>query len=86
MPADADTVNEVCRRLHEHESFDELLAQLRQAHGRLMRAARRATDIEQPCLRRANGETMSGRQRLELLARHWAEHVRGLQEAAKAVV
>ena len=22
VPADSDTVNEVCRRLHEHESFD----------------------------------------------------------------
>src|SRR5438132_8062909 len=42
VPADADTVNEICRRLHEHESFDELLTQLRQAHGRLVRAARGA--------------------------------------------
>src|SRR5262245_19837081 len=42
VPADADTVNEVCRRLHEQESFDELLDQLRQAHGRLMRAAGKA--------------------------------------------
>ena len=39
IPADADTVNEVCRRLHEHESIDELIGQLRQAHARLMRAA-----------------------------------------------
>src|SRR5919204_2641059 len=40
VPADADTVNEVCRRLHEHESFDELLTQLRRSHARLVRAAR----------------------------------------------
>src|SRR6266545_5390477 len=39
VPADADTVNEVCRRLHEHETVDELLAQLRLAHARLIRAA-----------------------------------------------
>jgi len=26
---------------------------------------------------------MTGRQRLELLARHWTEHVQQLQEAAK---
>src|SRR3989442_11788794 len=25
LPTDADGINEVCRRLHEHESFDELL-------------------------------------------------------------
>jgi hypothetical protein len=55
---------------------------VRLAHGRLMRAARGAPDLEAPCFRRANGEVLSGRQRLELLARHWTEHVRGLQAAA----
>lgn len=83
LPADADRINEVCRRLHEHESFDELLAQVKQAHARLTRAARNAPDLDAPCFRRANGETVSLRQRLEVLARHWAEHVRELQAAAK---
>ncbi len=82
LPTDADGINEVCRRLHEHESFDELLTQLRQAHARLGHAARSA-DIDKPCFRRPNGETVTGRQRLEVLARHWAEHVRELQAAAK---
>jgi len=84
LPADADTINEVCRRLHEHESYDELLAQVQQAHARLVCAAQNAPDLDQPCFRRPNGETVTGRQRLEVLARHWAEHVRGLQAAAKA--
>ncbi len=83
VPADADIVNEVCRRLHEHESLDELLAQVRQAHARLVRAARNAPDLDKPCFQRATGEIMTGRQRLELLARHWSEHVRELREAAK---
>lgn len=83
VPADSDTVNEVCRRLHEGESLDELLAQVRQAHARLLRAARAAPDLDQPCFQRATGETMTGRQRLEVLARHWAEHVQELQAAAK---
>lgn len=83
VPADSDTVNEVCRRLHEHESFDDLLAQLRQAHARLLSAARAAPDLDRPCFRRSTGEVMTGRQRLELLARHWAEHVRELREAAR---
>ncbi len=81
VPADSDTVNEVCRHLHEHESLDELLAQVRQAHARLVRAARNAPDLDKPCFQRATGELMTGRQRLELLARHWAEHVRELQVA-----
>jgi hypothetical protein len=83
VPADSDTVNEVCRRLHEGESFDELLAQLRLAHGRLLRAARRSPDLDRPCFRRASGEVMTGRQRLELLAHHWTEHVAELQAAAE---
>jgi hypothetical protein len=86
LPTDADGINEVCRRLHAHESFDELLTQLRQAHARLVHAARNASDIDKPCFRRPNGELVSGRQRLEVLARHWAEHVRELQAAAKSTV
>jgi len=84
LPTDADGINEVCRRLHERESFDELLTQLRQAHARLGHAARNASDIDKPCFRRPNGELVTGRQRLEVLARHWAEHVRELQAAAKS--
>ena len=84
VPTDADTVNEVCRRLHEHESVDELLAQLRQAHARLVRAARAVPSLDTPCFQRAGGELLTGRQRLEGLARHWAEHVRALQGAAGA--
>jgi hypothetical protein len=82
VPADSDTVNEVCRRLHEHETVDELLAQVRQAHARLVRAAREAPDLDAGCFRRATGEVMTGRQRLELLARHWTEHVNELKDAA----
>jgi hypothetical protein len=82
VPGDADTVNEVCRRLHEHETFDELLTQVRLAHGRLLRAARSAPDLDRPCFRRANGETLTGRQRLELLAHHWREQVAELLAAA----
>jgi len=83
VPGDSDIVNEVCRRLHEHESVDGLLAQLKQAHARLMRAARQAPDLDTPCFRRANGESLTGAQRLELLAKHWTEHVQELQAAAR---
>ena len=82
VPGDSDIVNEVCRRLHEPETFDDLLVQVRLAHGRLMRAARSAPDLGRPCFQRANGEQLTGRQRLELLARHWREHVAELQAAA----
>ena len=83
VPADSDHVNEVCRRLRAHESYDELLTQLRLAHGRLMEAAHRAPDLDTPAFKRANGEVMTGAQRLEVLAKHWREHVHELQEAEK---
>jgi hypothetical protein len=81
VPGDSDVVNEVCRRLHAHESYDELLTQIRLAHGRLMQAARNAPDLDRPCFKRANGESLTGAQRLELLAKHWREHVHELQTA-----
>ena len=83
VPADADTVNETCRRLHEHESFEELLTQLRLAHARLVRAARQAPDLDRPCFKRSNGEVMTGGERLALLARHWTEHIHALHAATK---
>ena len=82
VSADADTVNEVSRRLREHESLDELLGQLRQAHARLVRAARESPDLDATCFKRSTGETMTGRQRLELITKHWAEHVEALRDAA----
>ena len=82
LPAGADHINDVCRKLHEHESIDELLGQLRLAHARLIRAARSASDIDTPAFKRPDGETVSVRQRLEVLARHWTEHVGELQAAA----
>src|SRR5215813_14834039 len=57
LAADADTINEVCRRLHAHESFDELLTQLRQAHARLMNAARSSNHLEPLASRASAGRT-----------------------------
>jgi hypothetical protein len=84
VPGDSDIVNEVCRRLHGQESYDELLTQIRLAHRRLMEAARNSPNLDAPCFKRANGETLTGAQRLDLLAKHWREHVHELQEAEQA--
>src|SRR5256884_6339521 len=64
VPADSDLVNEVCRRLHEHESFDELLAQVRQAHAPLGCAARNAPRPRKPPLWRGAGGRVTGRPRV----------------------
>src|SRR3990172_1016657 len=52
LAADSDTINEVWRRLRGHESLDELLAQLRQAHARLMRAGGEGQGLGPPPPRR----------------------------------
>jgi hypothetical protein len=49
-----------------------------------MRAGREVQDLDAPCLRRPNGEILTVRQRLEVIAHHWAEHVRELEQAARA--
>jgi hypothetical protein len=82
LPADSDHINEVWRRLHEPESVDDLLTQLKLAHARLMRAARSSPDLDRSCFKRVTGEVMTGRQRIELLAKHWAEHVEELKQAS----
>ena len=84
VPGDSDIVNEVCRRLHAQESYDDLLTQIRLSHARLMQAARSSPDLDKPCFKRVNGDTLTGAQRLELLAKHWREHVHELETADKA--
>jgi len=47
-----------------------------------VRAARDAPSLDAVCFKRSGGELLTVRQRLEGLARHWAEHVGALQAAA----
>jgi hypothetical protein len=79
VPTEWDTVNEVSRLLHEGESLDEVLAQVRQAHGRLQRAIADATDLDQPVLRRPDGKVVTGRERIEAITDHWLEHLHELE-------
>jgi hypothetical protein len=72
-------------RVLRGQSLEELLTQVRWAHARLVHAARRSPSLDAVCFKRANGEIMmTGRQRLQLLAKHWTEHVGELKAAAAA--
>ena len=75
----ADEINDACLRMHAGERFDDLVAELRRAQERLVSAARAAPDIDAPAFRRPDGETVSIRQRLEMIARHWRAHVEALR-------
>ena len=77
----ADEINDACLVLHAGESFDDLLRQLRLAQARLVRVAREAPDLDAPAFRMPDGRSVSIRQRLETIARHWRTHLQVLQVA-----
>jgi hypothetical protein len=81
VPADWDTINEICRILHEGETLDELMVQIRQAHACLHRAVANSPDLDRPCVRRPDGRLMTGQERLEAITDHWGEHLDELEPA-----
>ena len=77
----ADEVNDAALALYAGEDFDTLVGQLRQAQARLVRVARQASDLDAPAFRMPDGRTVSIRQRLETIARHWRGHLDALRDA-----
>ena len=82
VPADWDTINEICRILHEGETLDELMVQVRQAHARLHRAVANSPDLERPCLQQPNGTLMTANERIGAITEHWREHLAPLEPAS----
>jgi hypothetical protein len=81
LSAGADQINDVVLDLHGGESFADVARQLREAHGRLLKAARAATNLDAVAVRTLDGREMTVRQRLETIARHWRGHMQALKEA-----
>lgn len=81
LDADADALNarELAKR--QGKSFLELTARLRELQAQLSRAARSLPDLDAAVIVRANGSTLSGRERLEIMQRHWNQHAVELQAA-----
>jgi len=84
LTGSADEINAACLALHEGESFDDLIRQLREATRRLVRAAEAAPDLEAPAFATREGRTVSVRGRLETIARHWRGHLQALKDAEAA--
>jgi hypothetical protein len=82
VPTDWDTINEICRILHEGETLDELMVQIRQAHARLHRAIANSPDLDGPCLQRPNGTLMTASERIDAITEHWQEHLAELEPAS----
>ncbi len=83
LSGSADEINATCLRLHEGESFDELIAQLERGQERLLRAARRCDDLDAAAFAMPDGRVVSVRQRLRTIAGHWRGHARELDEAER---
>lgn len=64
--------------------FGGLVAEARELQARLVRAAQRATDANATVVVRADGTRQSVRQRLKVIAHHWAEHISELRAAGDA--
>jgi hypothetical protein len=79
VPADWDTINEICRILHEGETLDELMLQVRQAHARLHRAVANSPDLDRPCLQRPDGTLVTANERIGAITEHWQEHLAALE-------
>lgn len=81
VSAGADQTNATCLTLHQGESIPDLVAQLRRLHGRLVRVAAGASDLDAAAFRMPDGRTVSTGQRLETIARHWRGHLDALRQA-----
>ena len=86
FPADA-TVDEMNARAVAGlggRDMSRLADEVRRLQERLVRVARALTDLDAPVVVRHEGGYLSGRERLEVIARHWRGHVSELESAARA--
>jgi hypothetical protein len=81
IPANWDTINEICRFLHEGETLDEVMVQIRQAHARLHRAVANSPDLDRPRVRRPDGTLMTAMSGSKRSPDHWREHLDELEPA-----
>jgi len=80
----ADELNARAIAEHQGTSFMELTAGLLSLQEQLQRAARSLPDLDAPVMMRVDGTLLSGRQRLEMIARHWSQHLAELKAAEQS--
>ena len=61
------------------KGLPELIREAQRIEARLVKGARALADLGETVLVRSDGRGLSGRQRLELIADHWREHLSELQ-------
>ena len=79
-PVDDTNAREISSRVGY--DFPQLIQELRGLQERLAKAARGLADLDPTVLVLLSGTELSARRRLEIIARHWHEHIEELQTAA----
>ena len=64
------------------KSLTQILRQLREAHRNLAQAIKDVPDSDAPLLYRYDGTALSARDRLQMIAHHWTNHLEELRNAA----
>ncbi len=78
---ETDSMNAESVRLHQGESFADLVREARRLQAGLTDAARLLGDLDAVILERPE-RSATARQRLETIARHWQGHVAALESGA----
>ncbi len=81
LDAAADELNAKAIAKQQGVSLPNLIARLLKLEGQLRRAARKLPDLDAPVMMRADGTLLSGRQRIQMIDRHWAQHMAELRAA-----
>jgi hypothetical protein len=81
LQAAADELNADAIARHQGMSLLDLTERLRLLHEELRRAVQSLPDMDVPVMMRVDGTLLSGRQRLEAIGRHWAQHMAELEAA-----
>jgi hypothetical protein len=81
LDVSVDDLNARVIAANQGKGFPELTARLRELQGQLRRAARSLPDLDAAVVVHADGTRLSGRRRLEIMNRHWGEHLAELQAA-----
>ncbi len=81
-PISGDEMNARTVSRYADKPMSQVVAEARQGHERMVKAARTLSNLDAPVVIRPNGETQTARQRIDGTARHWLNHVSALKEAS----
>jgi hypothetical protein len=84
LKASADELNAEAVAKHQGASLPDLTARLGALHEELRRAVNSLPNLDIPVMMRVDGTLLTGRQRLEAIDRHWAQHMVELEAARQS--